>query len=474
MPIELAATTFDKRADIAALGTRIGPSLRGKVTSAAQAATLIRGARIIALGSFGPNGGPKEVPRALVRQNCAKYDIVAGASSGLDDVLANNMLSRAPFQSDAAVRKKINSGEIKFVEYHLAEMTRQMQYMQQTIDVAIVEASSITLGCGIVPTTSVGDYAEFLHMADRIVVEINIAQPIWLLGMHDFSSPKEAFDSRTRTSVHVDPRKIIAIVLTNVADNPRPAAAPKSPAIGAHVTAFLEREVRLGRLTLGLKPLEIGVGATTDSVGQAFLKSSFEKLTMWAEVLPDSTLDLMDAGKLISASGSGLYLSAEYAMRFRANPDYRRRIKLRPLSVSNHAGIIRDLDVISINGAIEASIYGEINSSQVGSNMMSGIGGSGEFARNALIAIFVLESTAKHGSISTITPTIDHVDHIGPDVDVLVTEQGYADLRGLSPRERATVIIECCVDEKKKPELKAAFAKAKQIGGYAPRQQRVA
>jgi succinyl-CoA:acetate CoA-transferase len=78
--------------------------------------------------------------------------------------------------------------------------------------------------------------------------------------------------------------------------------------------------------------------------------------------------------------------------------------------------------------------------------MMNGIGSSGDFARNALCAIFATRSTAKHGRISSIVPMVPHCDHNehDMDVDVVVTEHGLADLRGLAPRERATSIIENC------------------------------
>ncbi len=78
---------------------------------------------------------------------------------------------------------------------------------------------------------------------------------------------------------------------------------------------------------------------------------------------------------------------------------------------------------------------------------MNGIGGSGDFARNARLGIFVTKSIAKNGDISSVVPFVSHVDHTEHDVDVIVTEQGYADLRGLAPRERAKRIIENCATQ---------------------------
>ena len=77
--------------------------------------------------------------------------------------------------------------------------------------------------------------------------------------------------------------------------------------------------------------------------------------------------------------------------------------------------------------------------------MMNGIGGSGDFERNAFISIFTCASTAKDGLISSIVPFVSHQDHSEHDVNIIVTEQGVADLRAKSPMQRAELIIENCV-----------------------------
>ena len=96
--------------------------------------------------------------------------------------------------------------------------------------------------------------------------------------------------------------------------------------------------------------------------------------------------------------------------------------------------------------------------------MMNGIGGSGDFARNARLAIFVTKSIAKGGDISSIVPFVSHVDHTEHDVDVIVTEQGYADIRGLAPRERVELIIENCAHPMYRDQLRAYYEEAKQEG----------
>jgi succinyl-CoA:acetate CoA-transferase len=150
---------------------------------------------------------------------------------------------------------------------------------------------------------------------------------------------------------------------------------------------------------------------------------------------------------------------------------YRETIVLRSQQISNNPGIIRRLGVIAMNGMIEADIYGNVNSTHVmGSRIQNGIGGSGDFARNGYVSIFMAPSTAQKGTISTIVPMVSHVDHTEHDVQVIVTENGLADLRGLSPRQRAHVIIENCSSPDYKPLLLDYLNRAERLsyGKHTP------
>jgi succinyl-CoA:acetate CoA-transferase len=149
--------------------------------------------------------------------------------------------------------------------------------------------------------------------------------------------------------------------------------------------------------------------------------------------------------------------------------DYRSKIVLRPQEISNHPEIVRRLGIIALNTALEFDIYGNVNSTHVGgTHMMNGIGGSGDFARNGQLSLFVSKSVAKSGSISSVVPMVTHVDHTEHDVDVLVTEWGLADLRGLAPRERAPLIIERCAHPDYRAQLRAYFEEACNRGGHTP------
>jgi succinyl-CoA:acetate CoA-transferase len=173
-------------------------------------------------------------------------------------------------------------------------------------------------------------------------------------------------------------------------------------------------------------------------------------------------LQLIDSGTLLVASATAFSLAADTVEEFNARmADYRGRIILRSQEISNHPEVIRRLGCLAMNGMIEADIYGNINSTHLmGSRVQNGIGGSGDFARNAYISFFLSPSQAKGGAISAIVPMVSHVDHTEHDVDVIVTEQGLADLRGLSPRRRARQIIDHCAHPDFRPALEDYFERA--------------
>jgi succinyl-CoA:acetate CoA-transferase len=197
-------------------------------------------------------------------------------------------------------------------------------------------------------------------------------------------------------------------------------------------------------------------------------EADFCHLNIYSEVLQDSVLDLIDAGKVDFASACSLTLSKERLPQFYADFErYRNKIVLRPQEISNHPEIIRRLGVIAINTAIEADIYGNVNSTHIGgSRIMNGIGGSGDFTRNSAISIFATPSTAKNGTISSIVPAVSHVDHNEHSVQVIISEQGVADLRGLSPVERARAIIDNCAHPEFKPMLNAYLRQAVETSKY--------
>ncbi|MFB6468489.1 acetyl-CoA hydrolase/transferase family protein [Cytobacillus sp. Hz8] len=462
-----------------------------RVVTAEEAASWIEDGMTLGLSGFTRAGDAKAVPFALVKRaesESFKVNVFTGASLGSDvDKLfteAGILGKRLPFQADPTMRKGINQGEFMFVDQHLshtAELLRSNVINQ--VDYAILEAVSITEDGLMIPSTSVGNSLSFADNAKAIIIEINLAQMTDLEGLHDLYLPEKqgergpipltkASDRIGTIGIPLDSDKVKGIVFTNQEDSPSTIVAPDEETVtmAEHLMDFLRKEIKAGRLTEKLAPLQSGIGSVANAVLHGMLESEFEDLEVYSEVLQDAVFDLIDAGKVKFASGCSITLSEEKMKEVYNHFDqYRDMIVLRPQEISNHPELIRRLGLISINTALELDIYGNVNSTHVlGTKMMNGIGGSGDFARNARLGIFVTKSIAKGGKISSIVPFVSHVDHTEHDVDVIVTEQGYADLRGLAPRERVELIIENCAHPMYREQLREYYQEALTRGGQTP------
>lgn len=466
-------------------------NLHNKVMSAEQASLFIKDGMTVGMSGFTRAGEAKAVPRALIEQvkkNPIKINLMTGASLGndLDKLLteAGILARRMPFQVDSTLRKAINNGEVMFIDQHLSETVEHLRNHQLTMpDVAVIEAVAITEEGHIVPTTSVGNSASFAIFAKEVIVEINMLHNPNLEGLHDIYIPSyrptrqpmplvKVDDRIGSTAIAIDPAKIVGIVFTNQSDSFSTVTDPDedTASIARHLVNFFKDEVAQNKLPANLGPLQAGIGNIANAVMMGLLDSDFKDLTMYSEVLQDSTFDLIDAGKMSFASGSSIVLSERCnAQVFNNLEQYKDKLVLRPQEISNHPEIVRRLGIIAINTALEFDMYGNVNSTHVcGTRMMNGIGGSGDFARNAHLAIFVTKSIAKNGAISSVVPMASHVDHNEHDVDILVTEQGLADLRGLAPRERAVQVIKHCVHPDYREAMLDYYERACERGGHTP------
>lgn len=435
------------------------PCLFDKIVSADEAATLITDGMNVGVSGFTPSGYPKKTTLALAKaikagKKC-RINIWSGASVGpeIEETLAEvgGISGRMPYYaaSNKTLSRQINTGSVTYIDQHLSHFAQQIDYgFYGDVDVAIVEAAAINADGSIVLGSGVGNTPMLVKHAKKIIVEVNTSIPLTLEGMHDIyicSKPPE----RTEIPIyHVGDRigspyvscgldRITCIVESDIVDHVRNLSAPDdtSKKIAANLVDFLEHEQRHGRLPQQMLPLQSGVGSIANAVLMGLAESKFENLTMYSEILQDSVFKLIKCGKVTQASGCAFTPSPTVWEMYKEDPElYRNRIVLRPLDISNNPEVIRRLGVISMNTPLEFDIYGQANSTHVmGNRMMNGIGGSGDYMRNGYLTIFSTPSTAKGGNISSVVPMVSHADHTEHDTMVFITEQGVADIRGLSP-----------------------------------------
>jgi succinyl-CoA:acetate CoA-transferase len=464
-----------------------------RIMSAEEAARLIAHGSNVGLSGFTGAGYPKALPMAMAAHARAehaagrpyKVNIWSGASTApeCDGALADAdaVGQRLPFNTDPICRNKINAGEIDFIDMHLSHVAQHAWFgFLGPMHVAVVEVLGVTADGLLIPSTSVGNNKTWLEIADKVILEVNTKLPASLEGMHDIYygtaipprrmpiNMTNADDRIGEPYLKVDPAKVIAVVETHKSDRDNVFAVPdeNSNKIASYIIDFLAHEMKMGRLPKNMLPIQSGVGNVANAVLAGLLHGPFDNLLGFTEVLQDGMLELLRTGKMAKASSTAISLSAAAYKEFEENIDfYRERIILRPQEISNHPELVRRLGIIAMNSMIEADIYGNINSTHVmGTGMMNGIGGSGDFARNGYLSFFVTPSIAKGGKISCIVPMCSHVDHTEHDTQIIVTEQGLADLRGLSPRQRAQVIIDRCAHPDYRPLLQDYFDRARAQG----------
>lgn len=455
--------------------------VRNRTMSAAEAAELIQHGEVIGASGFTPAGHPKAIPVALAAKARRLHaegkefgiTLYTGASTGdeLDGELARAgaIIKRMPYQSNPDLRSAINNQEVAFIDMHLSHMPQMLRYgFLPKVTTAIVEACDVTDDGKIYLTMSNGNSPTFLTTADRILIELNESCPRALKDMHDVYIP-DAPPTRDTIPVYrpgarvgtrhvqVDPARIAGVVITHKVDAAAPFRDPGEieTRIAENVVDFLLHEQKQGHVPDGL-PYQSGVGNVANAVLGCFATlPGIDRISMYTEVIQDSIFQLVDADRLDIASTCSLTLSAAGNERFARDIDvFKEKFILRPQEISNNPGVVRRLGVIAMNTALELDIFGNVNSTNVmGCRMMNGIGGSGDFCRNAFISVFMAPSIAKGGDISAIVPMVTHVDSNEHSVQVVVTDQGVADLRGKSPVEKAHAIINNCAHPDYRPQL---------------------
>ncbi|MFB6160760.1 MAG: acetyl-CoA hydrolase/transferase C-terminal domain-containing protein [Haloferacaceae archaeon] len=456
--------------------------------SAERAAELVDSGDVVGVSGFSNSGYPKAVPPALAeREGLSDLTILSGGTVGdeLDDVLVGSgaVSRRIPYQSGEETRRRANDGRLAYADRHISQMGYDTRYgFFGDVDVAIVEALAVEDG-EVVPTTSLGNTPVYVAEADTVIVEVNDHQHPDLRRLHDVYVPDDPPDREPipitspgdrigRSTIPVD--HVDAVVETDAADKTYQygRGGETQAAIVENLTDLLVADMAAGRIPDDELRLQFGVGGLNNRLLESIpsIAEHADTVSFYGEALQDGILDNLAEGHMDVASGCALALTREGQRRLFDDIDtFADRMVLRPQEVSNSPEVVRRLGVVTINVALEVDIYGNANSTHLfGRDILNGLGGSGDFVRNGLVSIVALPSTAKGGDVSRVVPMVPHVDHNEHDIDVVVTERGVADLRGLSPRERAVELIENCAHPSYEDELMDYYERARRDGGQTP------
>src|SRR5512142_2955890 len=240
--------------------------LAQRVMSAEEAAALIGSGTRIGMSGFTGSGYPKAVPMSLARRIADatlrgqkfQVSIFTGASTGpeLDGALAmaGGINLRLPYQSDPETRKRINAGEMDYMDIHLSHVAQFVEYgFLGKMDFALIEVTAVLEDGRVVSSSSIGNNKTWVEQADKVILEVNAWQPDELEGMHDIyyglqPPPHRQVIPLVHTGQRIgDPYlkvpvdKVVAVVHTNSPDRNSAFKPPDeaSRCIAGHILEFL-------------------------------------------------------------------------------------------------------------------------------------------------------------------------------------------------------------------------------------------
>jgi acyl-CoA hydrolase len=332
----------------------------------------------------------------------------------------------------------IASGQMELIPCHMSQLPWLLSEGPLKTDVAMVLLSPPDADgyCSLGVTS---DYAwHAVQSARAVLAEINANVPV------------VAGDTR----VHVD--QLTYSIRTS---RPLPEYHRATPSdLELRIAQYVARYIRDGSC------LQIGIG----KLGEAVLQSVTDRrdLGVHAGMVGDTMLEMMRAGIItntakdadrgLSVAGSILGSARALALAAEA-PD------LRIVSIAqthDPARIAALPNFVCVNFAFEVDLLGQVNSETAGGRYVGGIGGAVDFLRASVRApgghsIVALPAATPRGR-PRIVPRVEQVSALGSDVDVIATEFGAAEIRGLSSAERARRIIAIAAPEQREALRNAA------------------
>lgn len=460
------------------------------ITDAETAADSIPADATILTSGFGSVGYPKAVPLALANSpRDLNLTLVhsgnVGAEIDVDLVEAGAIERRFSYQTSRAAKTATNNREIAFSDRNVYSIGDEVQYGGLvTPEIAIVEAIAVGEDW-FIPSTSLGQTPAFVEAADELIVELNRYQPLELQQIHDIYRPEgpphrdpiplsEPGEKIGTPRVSFAPETLHSVIETDRRDSPYVFREPTAEdnAIAANLQTFLRDELDRSPVFDERVTLQFGFGSLGNALMRELKDMDYDgrEVVYYGELIMDGLFDMLDENVLTAASATSLALSEDGQDRLFSNISrYADDIILRPADISNRPAIIDRFGIIAVNSALEVDLYGHVNSTHInGSRMMNGVGGSADFNRNAILTVCALPAMVKGKDISRIVPLTFHVDHTEHDIDVIVTDQGVADLRGLSPVERAEAIIDECAHPAVTDDLRGYLDASKKTSHHIP------
>lgn len=411
---------------------------RQKCVSADDAVKVIRSGDWVEFG-FGTSK-PRLLDEALVKRKDELHDVKLRGGVILTSIAAvecdptGEHFSWNSWHMGGQERKYAQNGLAYYIPIKYSELPRYLRENVQTDVVAIQvapmdEHGYFSFGATISHNTAA------IEKARTVIVEVNEDMPR-VHGGYDHI-------------VHIS--KVDYIVEAGHQGLPELPSAPASD-IDKKIAEYVLPEINNGAC------IQLGIGGIPNALGKMIAESDLKDLGIHTEMLVDGFVDMVEAGKV---TGSRKQLDrGRIAFSFAAGTqklyDFMRdnpSLAGYPVDYTNHPSIASQIDqLISINGALEIDLAGQVCSETAGTKPISGSGGQLDFVEAAYNSkggksFICLPSTYtdKQGKVYSRIKSLMTLGSVITDtrttVQYVVTEYGKVNLKGLSSWQRAEALI---------------------------------
>lgn len=360
---------------------------------------------------------PWDIAR-LVRHS-GEIDVLLGWTVRSPSWLDNSDFRCRTFMAGYGLAKAVAGGRCIPLPVRLSAVPAQLVAFQP--DVAVI--TGIARGDGYACTSAVGWSDSAALAATKVVVEVSTVgtdSGALDLGAIDLGGP-------------IIPGNIVATV-------PRPGQMANNSATQRPADDI---DVRIGELVVSLLPEQPTLQFGPGGIGEGIARALNQPVNIWSGLLTDAMADLDQRGLLLGPVVAAYSWGGEPILRLAAKG----LVKLVPVSTTHDIGVLAAIPrFIGCNTAIQIGLDCSVNVERVGGRTISSVGGHADFCAGGSrsiggISIIALRSCTNRGE-STIVPTVDVVSTARCDVQVVVTENGIADLRGVGETERVRRMIE--------------------------------
>ena len=335
-------------------------------------------------------------------------------------------------------RKMVNEGLAFYLPIRYSELPSYYLSGNAAVDVVMIQVAPMDQHGWFNFGPSISHLKAACEMARTVIVEVNRNMPVCLGGFGN--------------CIHIDDVDMV-VEGDNPAILPMGGGEAVTDSVDLAIAKLVVEEIPNGAC------LQLGIGSVPNAIGKMIAESDLKDLGVHTEMYVDAFVDMSLAGRITGLKkpfdrGRQTYAFAAGTQKLYDFLNNNPECMGVPVSYANDINRVSQIDnFISINGAVDIDLYGQVSSESSGTRHISGSGGQQDFVMGAYLSkggksFICCSSTVmdkKTGQLkSRIRPTLlegSVVTATRTNLHYLVTEYGRFNAKGKTTWERAEGLI---------------------------------